>query len=69
MNFDTATAARYAGEKLALMLERAQRDSTEVIQKNDLPCRGHSFRRIERNCRQSRAMTSALKKHVDSLSI
>ena len=39
MNFDTETAARYAGEKLALMLERAQRDSTEVIQKNDIPLR------------------------------
>ena len=68
MNFDTETAARYAGEKLALMLERVQRDSTEVIQKNDLPTAVTHFAELSDAVDNLRAMTSALKKHVDSLS-
>ena len=37
MNFDTKTAAGYAADKLDSLLERAQRDTTEVVQTEDIP--------------------------------
>ena len=37
MNFDTNLAAGYAADKLDSLLERAQRDTTEVVQTNDIP--------------------------------
>ena len=37
MKFDTKTAAGYAADKLDSLLERAQRDTTEVVQTNDIP--------------------------------
>jgi glutamate mutase epsilon subunit len=68
MKFDTETAARYAAEKLTLVLERAERDSNEVTQQNDLPLAVKHFADLRAVQEHLSTLTAALKKHVDSLS-
>lgn len=68
MNFDTRTAAGYAADKLDSLLERAQRDTTEVVQTNDIPKTVAHFAALRDTVKDLAAKVSALQKHVDSLS-
>jgi hypothetical protein len=68
MNFDTNLAAGYAADKLDSLLERAQRDTTEVVQTNDIPKTVAHFAALQNTVDDLAKKISALKKHVDSLS-
>lgn len=68
MNFDTEIAARYAAEKLDLLLARATRDSTAVITQNDIPSAVTYFAKLRDIVKDLAAKTAALQKHVDTLS-
>ena len=68
MKFDTATAARFAGEKLDLFLARTIRDSAEVIERADLPETVAYFSDLRDVVDGLRAKTSALNGHVELLS-
>jgi hypothetical protein len=68
MNFDTNLAAGYAADKLDSLLERAQRDTTEVVQTNDIPKTVEHFAALQNTVDDLAKKISALKKHVDSLS-
>lgn len=68
MKFDTNLAAGYAADKLDSLLERAQRDTTEVVQTNDIPKTVEHFAALQNTVDDLAKKISALKKHVDSLS-
>jgi hypothetical protein len=68
MKFDTETAASYAADKLTSFLERAQRDTQEVVQTNDIPTTLAHFVRFRDTVKALEAKINDLKKHVDSLS-
>ncbi len=68
MQFDTKTAASYAADKLDSFLARATRDSSEVAQQNDLSATVAHFAELRDLVDNLKAKTSALQKHVDSLS-
>ena len=68
MKFDTNLAAGYAADKLDSLLERAQRDTTEVVQTNDIPKTVAHFAALQNTVDDLAKKISALKKHVDSLS-
>ena len=68
MKFDTKTAAGYAADKLDSLLERAQRDTNEVVQGNDIPTTVAQFRCAAGHGRRSQEENSALQKHLDALS-
>ena len=68
MNFDTNLAAGYAADKLDSLLERAQRDTTEVVQTNDIPKTVAHFAALQNTVDDLAKKISALKKHVDTLS-
>ena len=68
MKFDTKTAAGYAAEKLESMLERATRDTDEIIRTNDLPATVTHFAELQAYVKELAAKVSELQKHVDILS-
>ena len=68
MKFDTKTAAGYAADKLDLLLERAQRDTNEIIQTNDIPTTVAHFAELQDAVKMLAAKVSALQMHVDALS-
>ena len=68
MKFDTVTAADYAADKLTSFLDRAQRDTQEVVQTNDLPTTLAHFAQFRDTVKALEAKINDLKKHVDSLS-
>jgi hypothetical protein len=68
VKFDTKTAAGYAADKLDSLLERAQRDTTEVVEKADIPTVVTHFAELQDAVKMLAAKVSALQKHVDSLS-
>lgn len=68
MKFDTETAAAYAAEKLKLLSERAQRDTTEIVERNDIPSTVAHFAEFRDIVKGLSAMVADLQKHVDSLS-
>ena len=68
MKFDTNLAAGYAADKLDSLLERAQRDTTEVVQTNDIPKTVAHFAALQNTVDDLAKKISALKKHVDALS-
>lgn len=68
MHFDTKTAADYASQKLASLLERATRDTAEVIAENDIPKAVTYFAELQETVKALGAQLSKLNKHVDSLS-
>ena len=68
MKFDTNLAAGYAADKLDSLLERAQRDTTEVVQTKDIPKTVEHFAALQNTVDDLAKKISALKKHVDSLS-
>lgn len=68
MEFDTKTAAEYASQKLASLLERATRDSAKVIERGDIPETVIYFDELRETVKALAAQTSALSKHIDSLS-
>ena len=65
MNFDTNLAAGYAADKLDSLLERAQRDTTEVVQTNDIPKTVAHFAALQNTVDDLAKKISALQKHVD----
>jgi hypothetical protein len=68
MKFDTKTAAGYAADKLDSLLERAERDTNEVVQGADIPLSVTHFAELQDAVKMLAAKVSALQKHVDSLS-
>ena len=68
MKFDTKTAAGYAADKLDSLLERAQRDTNEVVQGNDIPTTVAHFAALQDTVDDLKKKLSALQKHVDALS-
>lgn len=68
MKFDTQTAAGYAAEKLDSLLERATRDTNEVVQTNDIPTTVAHYAALSDTVDDLKKKISALQKHVDSLS-
>ena len=68
MEFDTKTAAGYAADKLDSLLERAQRDTNDIVQNNDLPTTVAHFAALQDTVKDLAAKVSALQKHVDLLS-
>lgn len=68
MQFDTETAAVYAGMKLDSLFERATRDTSAVIERNDIPTAVTYFAELRDTVKQLAEKVSALQKHVDELS-
>ena len=68
MDFAAETAAGYAAQKLDLLLERAQRETTEIIQQNDIPSAVTHFAELRDRTKDLAERVSALQKLVDSLS-
>jgi hypothetical protein len=68
MKFDTQTAAQYAGEKLDSLLERAIRDSAEIVAKSDIPATVAYFAELRTAVRNLADKLTELQKHVDTLS-
>ena len=66
MNFDTKLAAGYAADKLDSLLERAQRDTTEALQTEDIPKTVAHFAALRDTVKDLAAKVSALQKHVDA---
>ena len=65
MKFDTRTAADYAGQKLDSLLERATRDTTEVVGQANIPASSDLFCRIARHRQRSSQQNSLLQSHID----
>jgi hypothetical protein len=68
MKFDTQIAAGYAAEKLDSFLERAQRDTQELVQHADIPTIVTHFAVFRDTVKDLAAKVAALQKHVDGLS-
>ena len=68
MKFDTKTAAGYAADKLDLLLERAQRDTVEAVQTDDIPITVAHYAALRDTVKDLAAKVAALQKHVDGLS-
>ena len=68
MKFDTRTAAGYAADKLDSFLERATRDTNEVVQGNDIPTTVAHYAALSDVVDDLKKKLSALQKHVDALS-
>jgi hypothetical protein len=68
MEFDTGTAARYAGEKLDLLLARAVRDSATVTEQGEIPKVVKHFDQLRDIVRDLVIKVTALTKHVETLS-
>lgn len=68
MKFDTLTAAGYAADKLALLLERAERDTTEILQTNDIPKAVAHYAALKNTVEDLAQRVSAIQKLADSLS-
>ena len=68
MNFDTETTARYAGEQLALLLERQAATQPRSSRKTTFPPPSPISPSFSDAVDHLRAMISALEKHVDGLS-
>lgn len=68
MEFDTKTAADYASQKLASLLERATRDSAKVVERGDIPETVTYFDELRETVRALVKQTAALSSHIDSLS-
>lgn len=68
MNFDTETAADYAGKKLDSLLERASRDTAEVVERADIPTAVVYFAQLRDTVKELQEKVAALEKHVQSLS-
>jgi hypothetical protein len=68
MQFDTKTAADYAGQKLDSLLERATRDTNEIVERADIPEAVTYFDELRSTVKALAEKMSALQKHVDELS-
>jgi hypothetical protein len=68
MQFDTQTAAQYASQKLDSLFERATRDTTEVIERNDIPSAVAYFAELRDTVKALAEKVTALQKHVDGIS-
>lgn len=68
MEFDTKTAATYAGLKLDSLYDRATRDTSAVIARNDIPSAVTYFAELQATVKQLAEKVSALQKHVEELS-
>ena len=67
MKFDTKTAAGYAADKLDNLLERAERDTSEIVASNDIPTTVTHYAQLRNVVDDLAKKVSALKKHLDSL--
>jgi hypothetical protein len=68
MQFDTQTAADYARQKLDSLLERATRDTNEVVERNDIPTAVAYFAELKETVKALSEKMMALQKHVDGIS-
>ena len=68
MKFDTKIAADYAGQKLDSLLERATRDTNEVVQRADIPTAVAYFDELRSLVKELAEKQTALQKHIEELS-
>jgi hypothetical protein len=68
MQFDTKTAADYAGQKLDSLLERATRDTETALSTGDLPTAVAHFDELRETVRSLAEKMTALNKHIEMLS-
>jgi hypothetical protein len=68
MKFDTLTAANYAAEKLASLLERATRDTEEIVSRNNIPETVTWFAELKGAVQGLQSRLSEIQKHIDLLS-
>ena len=68
MKVDTRTAADYAGQKLDSLLERATRDTTEVVGQANIPAAVTYFAELRDVIKDLQSKMSLLQSHIDSLS-
>lgn len=68
MNFDTETAASYAADKLDSFLERAKRDTAQIVQNNDIPETVQHFAAFRDRVKNLAEKLAELQKHVDAMS-
>jgi hypothetical protein len=68
MRFDTLTAAQYAAQKLDSLLERAQRDTVQVVEDGNIPNVITYFAELRHQFDDLKSRLSAIQKHVDALS-
>ena len=68
MQFDTLTSAQYVARNLDNLLQRAQRDSTEVLSRSNVPETVTYFARLKETVADLQAKLSGLQKHLDILS-
>ena len=68
MRFDTQLAARYAGDKLDSLIERATRDTAEIVATADIPQTVAYFAELRALVKDLQAKQSLLQAHIDLLS-
>jgi hypothetical protein len=68
MKFDTLTAADYAAQKLASLLERATRDTEEIVARNNIPETVTWFAELKTTVQGLQSQLSEIQKHIDLLS-
>ena len=68
MEFDTLTSATYVARNLKNLLERASRDTTEVIEKGNIPDAAVYFAELSATVEALQKDMSALQKHITGIS-
>jgi hypothetical protein len=68
MQFDTLTSAQYVARNLDNLLERAQRDTQEVLSRNNIPETVAYFAKLKATVQELQARLSEMQKHIDLLS-
>ena len=68
MQFDTTVSASYVARNLKNLLERAARDTLEVIEKGNIPDAVVYFAELSRIVGELKTEMSAIQKHLDGIS-
>ena len=68
MEYDTSLAAQYAGTKLDSLINRAHRDTLELVEKNDIPTLVKHFAALRTEYRALKDKLTKLETEVNDLS-
>ena len=68
MEYDTSLAAQYAGTKLDSLINRAHRDTLELVEKNDIPTIVKHFDALRTEYRALKDKLTKLENEVNDLS-
>ena len=69
MNYDTSLAAQYAGTKLDSLINRAHRDTMELVEKADIPLIVKHFAALRTEYRALKDKITKLETEVNDLSV